>query len=198
MSTLKNILQQMMNGFEHANAGEYMSLRQKAAHLNNAPANATPVTKTTSFDANVGSKRRRVALFIGSELPGVIMDYVIQTCVNLKHELTVITFQTENTTRALLKCYEPALTDAGIDMDLVALTGDPIARLNRYLKSHPEIAFLACKDTGYLAHRYMDGPKDKNLLPVPVVVIETKQGEATKQHPMETQEAVVGSNNKIA
>jgi len=197
MSTLKHILQQMMNGFEHANAGEYMSMRQKAAHLNNAPVNAASESlQSTSLDAT-SAKRRRVALFLGSELPGEVMDYVMQTCQNLKYELSVITFQTENTANNLLKSYQSALADAGIDMKLVALTGDPIARLSRYLKSHPEIEFLACKDTGYLGHSYINGPKDKNLLPIPVVVVETKQGEAARRSTGETQ-ATADSGSKIA
>ena len=196
MSKLKDILKHMMNGFEHSTAGEYMTMRQKAAHLDNAPVYAKPVNvKTTVYEANSGSKRRRIALFLGSELPAEVMEYVIQTCTNLKHELTVITFQTENTARALLKGYEPALAEANIDFKLAPLTGDPIARLNRYLKSHPEIAFLACKDNGYLAHSYINGPKDKNLLPVPVVVVVTKQGEAAKQLDSNNQEA---KNSKIA
>jgi hypothetical protein len=189
MSKLKNILKQMLNGFEHANAGENLTMRQKAAHLNNAPVYAKPVNvEAMTFDADAKSGRRRVALFMGSELPGEVMDYVIQTCANLKHDLTVITFQTENTARALLRNYEQALLDQGISMKLKALTGDPISRLSRYLKSHPEIAFLACKDTGYLAHRYINGPKDKNLLPVPVVVVVTKQGEAAQQLEKETKQ----------
>jgi hypothetical protein len=195
MSKLKDILKQMLNGFEHANAGENLTMRQKAAHLNNAPVYAKPVNvKPIGFDKSRDSGRRRVALFMGSELPSEVMDYTIQTCANLKHDLTVITFQTENTARALLKNYEQALLDAGINMKLKALTGDPITRLARYLKGHPEIAFLACKDTGYLANRYINGPKDKNLLPVPVVVVVTKQGEAAQQLEKETQS---GSNSEI-
>ena len=190
MSKLKNILKQMLNGFEHANAGENLTMRQKAAHLNNAPVYAKQVdVESITFEPSSGSNRRRVALFMGSELPGEVMDYVIQTCANLKHDLTVITFQTENTARALLKNYEQALLDAGISMKLKALTGDPISRLSRYLKGHPEIAFLACKDTGYLAHRYVNGPKDKNLLPIPVVVVVTKRGEAEQQLEKETQQS---------
>jgi hypothetical protein len=189
MSKLKNILKQMLNGFEHANAGEFMTMRQKAVHLNNAPVYAKPVSvEAITSDASEGGNRRRVGLFMGSELPEEVMNYTIQTCANLKHDLTVITFQTENTARALLKNYEQALLEAGISMKLKALTGDPISRLARYLKGHPEIAFLACKDTGYLAHRYINGPKDKNLLPVPVVVVVTKQGEAAQQFEEETKQ----------
>jgi hypothetical protein len=125
------------------------------------------------------------------------MNYAIETCSNLKHELTVVTFQTENTARALLASYEQALQLANIDLKLVALTGDPISRLTRYLKSHPEIAFLACKDTGYLGHRYVNGQKDKNLLPVPVVVVVTKEGEAAQQLEKETQISE-NSNTKTA
>ena len=188
MSKLKNILKQMLDGFEHANAAEYLTMSQKSAQLSKSTAQvyATPVTvETITHDAGSNS-RRRVGLFLGNQLPSEVMEYVIQTCISLKHELTVITFQTEKTARALLNGYEKALRDAGIDMKLVALNGDPISRLSRYLKSHPEIAFLACKDAGYLGHRYISGTRDTSLLPVPVVVVVTKEGEAASQLDKET------------
>lgn len=198
MSILKDILKRMGKGFEHAYSGENMSLKQKEKYLNNSSVYAKPVNvEAITFEASNGSNRRHVALFLGSELPAALMDYVIQTCTTLKHELTVITFQTEKTARNLLKLYEKNMQDAGIELTLVALTGDPISRLTRYLKGHPEIAFLACKDTGYIGHRYINGPKDKNLLPIPVVVVESKDGKEAKQ--LETNTNVVGnSETKIA
>ena len=69
-----------------------------------------------------------------------------------------------------------ALEAAGVDMQLESLTGDePVAGLRRYLRSHPEVAFLACKDAGYLGRSYLHGSQSqkKNTLPVPVVVITT-------------------------
>ena len=60
-------------------------------------------------------------------------------------------------------------------MQLESLTGEPVAGLARYLRSHPEVAFLACKDAGYLGRSYVYGSQSqkKNSLPVPVVVITT-------------------------
>jgi hypothetical protein len=198
MSKLKNILKRIGDGLENAHAGENLGATQKGRQLNNAPVCVKPVNvqAITNNDGNTDN-RRRVGLFMGSELPAGLMNYAIETCSNLKHELTVVTFQTENTARALLASYEQALQLANIDLKLVALTGDPISRLTRYLKSHPEIAFLACKDTGYLGHRYVNGQKDKNLLPVPVVVVVTKEGEAAQQLEKETQISE-NSNTKTA
>ena len=195
MSKLIDIFKRIGEGLQHAHAAEYMTITQKGRQLDNASVYVKPVSvQTVVFDNETKDNRRRVGLFMGSELPAGIMTYAIDTCVSLKHELTVITFQTENTARALLKSYEQALKAANIDLKLVALTGDPISRLTRYLKSHPEIAFLACKDTGYLGHRTMNGPKDKSLLPVPVVVVVTKEGEAAKQLDQETR---VSRNSEV-
>jgi hypothetical protein len=198
MSKLKNILKRIGDGLENAHAGENLGATQKGRQLNNSPVCVKPVNvqAITNNEGNTDN-RRRVGLFMGSELPAGLMNYAIDTCANLKHELTVVTFQTENTARALLASYEKALQLANIDLKLVALTGDPISRLTRYLKSHPEIAFLACKDTGYLGHRYVNGQKDKNLLPVPVVVVVTKEGEAAQQLEKETQISE-NSNTKTA
>jgi len=195
MSKLKDILKRIGNGLEHAYAGENLSMTKKGRQLNNAPLYVTPVNvKAITNNDDNKDKRRRVGLFMGSELPAGLMNYAIETCASLNHELTVITFQTENTAHAILKSYEKVLQEANIDLKLVALTGDPIKRLTRYLKTHPEIAFLACKDTGYLGHRYINGPKDKNLLPVPVVVVMTKEGEAAKQLEKDIQ---VSENSEI-
>ena len=122
-----------------------------------------------------GSTARRIALYLGNELPPEVMDYVIQTCARVQHELTVLTFETENCARALLEPHRKALEAAGVDMKLVVLSSEqPIAGLKRYLRSHPEVAFLACKDTGYLGRSYLSGTRNQNSLPVPVVVVTTQ------------------------
>ena len=54
--------------------------------------------------------------------------------------------------------------------------------LDRWLRSHPEIAFLACKDSGYLGSSYLNGRQSKNELPVPVVIVTTK-GEGAQALP---------------
>jgi hypothetical protein len=118
------------------------------------------------------------------------MDYVIETCSRMRHELTVLTFQSGNSARALLDPYRDALVTAGVDMQVESLTGEPLTGLRRYLRSHPEVAFLACKDAGYLGRSYLYGSQShkKNYLPVPVVVITTAaeshgtQGQPASEH----------------
>jgi len=73
----------------------------------------------------------------------------------------------------LLDPHRQALDAAGVEMELVTLGGEPVSGLRRYLRSHTEIAFLACKDTGYLGRSYLNSVKGKNSLPVPVVVVTT-------------------------
>lgn len=174
MKKLTETMKQMLDALAFAHAGEYLTRREKARVLNQksgalniAPPAPEPV------NAPARSNARRVALYLGSELPSEVMEYVIQTCARLQHELTVLTFQTENTGRALLEPYREALEATGVDMQLVTLGGDPVASLRRYLRGHPEVAFLACKDTGYLGHSYLNCSKGKNFLPVPVVILTT-------------------------
>ena len=88
---------------------------------------------------------------------------------------------TESTGRALLQPHQEALDAAGVDMELVTLSGEPAPGLARYLRSHPEVAFLACKDSGYLGRSYLHGIQRKNALPVPVVVVATESEGAGKQ-----------------
>ncbi len=174
MKKLTETMKQMLDALAFAHAGEYLGRREKTRVLGQrsgaiakAPASPEPV-KVRS-----GSSARRVALYLGSELPAELMEYVIQTCTSLQHELTVLTFQSENTGQALLDPHREALKAAGIDMEVVILSGDPLAGLKRYLRSHPEVAFLACKDAGYLSRTYLNGTQGKNALPVPVVVVTT-------------------------
>ena len=168
MKMLTETMKQMLDALAFADAGEYLTRReksrvlgQKSGVIERAPFIPEPVK------ARSGSTARRVALYLGSELPPEVMDYVIQTCARLQHALTVLTFESENTARALLDPHRQALEAAGVEMELVTLSGDPMSG------SHPEIAFLACKDAGYLGRSYLNGAKGKNALPVPVVVVTT-------------------------
>lgn len=178
MKPLSNALKKMLNGLAYADAGEYLSRRQKSAYLENvnqtvednpgpapAPAPSKPVART--------SANRRVAMYLGSELPPAVMDYVIDTCASLEHDLSVLTFESGMVSSALLNPYSERLQAKGIDMEIARLSGEPIKGLARYLRSHPEIAFLACKDSGYLGRNYVNGTQLKSALPVPVVVVVT-------------------------
>lgn len=185
MSALTDTIKQMLNALACADAAEYLTPGQKTEYLNKskgitdspsqlAAATATPLAKPLT-------NNRRVALYMGSELPSEMMDYVLQTCGRLKHDLTVLTFQSETIGHALLKPYLETLTAAGIDLQLVSLIGDPIPGLTRYLRNHPEVAFLACKDTGYLGRSFLSGTERLNALPVPVVLLETQRPGVRKQ-----------------
>jgi hypothetical protein len=174
MKKLTEAMKQMLDALAFAHAGELLSGREKTRVLSrNSGAIKIAPAAPKPLKAGAASKARRVALYLGSELPPEVMDYVIQTCSRLQHELTVLTFESENTGRALLDPHQQALDAAGVEMELVTLSGEPIPGLRRYLRSHPEVAFLACKDVGYLGRSYLNGSQGKNALPVPVVVVTT-------------------------
>jgi len=174
MKKLTNTIKQMLNGLASADAGEYLTSRQKDGVLGALPNWIDNSRSGIALNETANtSKRRRVALYLGSELPQEVMSYLLETCVSMQHNLIVLTFQTEKTARKLLKPYMQELTSAGINMRLVQLHGEPIPALKRFLKGHAEVAFLACKDNGYLGRKYFQDNEGKNNLPVPVVVIET-------------------------
>lgn len=180
--SLTTALKKMLNGLAAADAGEYLTAQQKDAYLENVNVvKATDPAPVMSETAKPSNTRRRVAMYMGSELPAAMMDYVIETCSSLDHDLTVLTFETEEVSSELLKPYRDALRDSNIRTDVAKLSGEPLTGLARYLRSHPEIAFMTCKDSGYLGHSYLNGTQAKNTLPVPVVVVVTETGEAAAQ-----------------
>lgn len=193
MIKLTEEIKRMLNALAFADAGEYLTPRQKTDYLNRKTGAADAIQADTSVQAPATSERRQVALYMGSELPADMMHYVVQTCGHLKHGLTVLTFQSDSTARALLGPYADELANAGIAMKTVLLTGDPVAGLGRYLRRHPEVAFLACKETGYLGRSFLNGTQRQDILPVPVVLVATHeegvQSGASAQ-PRQTSEAV--------
>lgn len=189
MKKLTDTLKQMLNALAHADAGEYLNRQQKDQILDGVPA-LTEKTEAIKAARPSNSKRRRVALYLGSELPAEVMTYIVDTCENLQHDLTVLTSQTESTARALLQPHNEALNTAGVDVQLVQLSGDPISGLSRYLKGRPEIAFLACKDSGYLGRKIRQNSQGKNLMPVPVVVVDTGKADSSSQQPAENNDSI--------
>lgn len=186
MKALTETMKKMLDAMAHADAGEYLTRREKARILGqkSGPVNLAPATPEPAA-VRANSNARRVALYVGSELPAEVMDYMIETCARLRHELTVLTFQSESAGKALLQPYQQALAAAGVDFQMVTLNGDPISGLQRYLRSCPEVAFLACKDSGYLGRSYLNGTPGKNAMPVPVVVVTTStNGSGTQGQPV--------------
>ena len=175
MKALTSALKQMLDALANQHAGEHLSMQGKDTvldeQLGDFDASGSKVFEPAKARSN--SNMRRVALYMGSELPAEVMDYVIETCARLGHDLTVLTFQSRGAGRALLKPHYDALNEAGVEMEMEILTGDSVTGLARYLRSHPEFAFLACKDSGYLGRSYLKGTQRKDALPVPVVVVTT-------------------------
>ncbi len=178
MIKLTEEIKRMLNALACADAGEYLTLRQKTDYLNQKFSADNPIQAATPAPAQATSERQQVALYMGSELPADMMHYVVQTCGRLKHGLTVLTFQSDSAARALLSPYANELADAGIAMKTVLLTGDPVSGLARYLRRHPEVAFLACKETGYLGRSFLNGTQRQDILPVPVVLVATHEESA--------------------
>ena len=185
MKALTDAVKQMLNGLAHANAGDYISQREKLSVLNQSgQATSTPQTIEAVEENVVSSNRRHVGLYMGSGLPSEVMDYVIQTCRSLNNDLTVLTSESKKAANALLEPYKEALAEAGINMQVANFSGEPVPAMARYLRKHPEVAFLACKDSGYLGRGYVNGTQRKNALPVPVVVVAT--GKAAALSPQQT------------
>ncbi|MFO7542851.1 MAG: hypothetical protein R6W97_08615 [Thiobacillus sp.] len=170
MTKLTNEIKRMLNALAYANAGENLTLRQKAGHLNKSSGAAIEAAAPAPAQPATG-RRQQVALYMGSELPEDMMQYVLQTCARLNHGLTVLTFQSESSARALLSPYMDAFESAGISMKQVQLSGDPVSGLARYLSRHSEVAFLACNETGYLGRSFLNGTQRQDVLPVPVVMV---------------------------
>ncbi len=170
MSKLTDDIKRMLSALAFADAGEYLTLPQKDRLLKQGT--SVEITAAATAERSQPARaRQQVALYMGSELPADIMQYVVQTCARLKHGLTVLTFQPDSTAQALLDPYTDILKSEGIAMQVVSLSGDPVSGLARYLRRHPEVAFLACNETGYLGRSFLNGSQRQDTLPVPVVLV---------------------------
>lgn len=171
MSVLTEALKQILDGLAHQDAGEYLTPGQKTAELS-CCTSIKPIQQAVETEsAPVVERHRRIALFTGSDLSSDVMDYIRQTCTRMQYDLTVLSFESGHVTQELLAPYRQALDAAGIDIRLVTLGGNSISQLAHYLANHPEISFLACKESGYLGSSYVTVNQKKNEMPVPVVVI---------------------------
>lgn len=170
MSKLTDNIKRMLSALAFADAGEYLTLPQKDRLLKQGT-NVEITPATPAERSQPARARQQVALYMGSELPADIMQYVVQTCARLKHGLTVLTFQPDSTAHALLDPYADTLKSEGIAMQVIPLSGEPVSGLARYLRRHPEVAFLACNETGYLGRSFLNGSQRQDALPVPVVLV---------------------------
>lgn len=196
MIKLTTEIKRMLNALAFADAGEGLSLSQKTQYLSRKPGAENAIPAGTPAPIQAKSERQQVALYMGSELPADMMHYVMQTCGRLKHGLTVLTFQSDSAARALLSPYADELAQAGIAMNTVLLTGDPVSGLARYLRRHPEVAFLACKETGYLGRSFLNGTQPQDVLPVPVVLVATHEESAQRE--IHAQPSEVSANVRAA
>ena len=104
MIKLSDEIKRMFNALTFANEGENLTPRQKRRVI------AGGAAPTIAIDPTPAQKSGpQIGLYLGSELPADVMAYVMQTCIRLKHGLTVLTFQSESDARALLQPYQTEL-----------------------------------------------------------------------------------------
>jgi hypothetical protein len=177
-------LKRMLNALAFADASENLSMRQKA----NLLVGTSVAAKKPEVKQAVTAKPQ-VALYMGSELPADVIQYVTQTCSRLKHGLTVLTLQAESDARALLAPYQALFDENSIELNIIALTGEPVSSLVRALKRRPEVAFMVCNESGYLGNSLLKGRVGKDAIPVPVVMV-TTEGSATQDIDTKNSETV--------
>lgn len=171
MAKLMAALKQMLNALASADAGEYLTQSEKFHYLN--PNSGITLTPSVA-PASPVSTRKRIALYLGSELPAEIINYVLQSCTRLEHDLVVLTFQPESEAQALISPYTDALASAKIDLRLEVLSGDTNTGLARYLRRSNGISFLACNEAGFLGRGLLSGAQSPEAFPVPVVLVATR------------------------
>ena len=169
----------MLSALAAADAGEYLSMSHKLRYLNPGASNAMPPKVEPARPA---SPRKRIALYLGSELSADIIDYVVQTCTRLQHNLIVLTFQSSRDAQSLLSPHSDVLASAKIGLDLEILSGDTVSGLARYLRRHNGIAFLACNEAGYLGRGLLSGAQSPEAFPVPVVLVATRSSAKIAGH----------------
>ena len=179
-------IKRMLNALAFANEGENLTRGQKHRVIVDGTAPTLAIEPTPAQKSGP-----QIGLYLGSELPAEVMNYVMQTCSRLKHGLTVLTFQSEPDARALLQPYQTELEDTRIRVQLTVLSGEPPAALVQALRKRPEIAFLICNESGYLGRGLMKGIVRQDAFPVPVVMVAANGAAMSKPEQAEIAPAAV-------
>ncbi|MGQ9862373.1 MAG: hypothetical protein ACUVSD_10250 [Thiobacillaceae bacterium] len=171
-------IKRMLEALAFANLGENLNRRQKSRAIagSAAPAAVAPQEAVTA------AHLPQVGLYLGSELPADVMQYVVQTCFRLKHGLTVLTFQSELEAQTLLAPFQSTLDAAGIQPHVTVLTGEPPASLIHALRKRSDIAFLICNESGYLGRGLLKGTVRQDAIPVPVVMVASSEAATQPAH----------------
>lgn len=172
-------IKRMLNALAHANAGENLTRRQKSRAFADTPAQPAQASPAPA-DAPAAKPRTQLGLYLGSEVSSDIMQYVMQTCARLRHGLTVLSFQSEAEVQAILAPYQEMLSGAGIELQVVELSGEPPAALSRALRRRPEVAFLVCNESGYFGHGLLSHTQRNAGIPVPVVLVAANEGASSQ------------------
>jgi len=181
MKQMTQEIKRMLEALAFASAGDNLTRRQKSRIIAGTPA---PLAKPET-DA-VKKQRPQIGLYLGSELSTDVMQYVVQTCTRLNHDLTVLSFQSEGEVQALLDPYRNTLAEAGIEMLVTILAGEPPAALVHALRRRSDIAFLICSESGYLGRGLMQGSVHQDSIPVPVVLVAVSEAAGVHQPKEET------------
>ena len=177
MKFLNEALESMKKGFAHSHSGDYLTGTEKVRAImdidtkQHTARNVVVQNKQKTVKQN--RNRQSIAMFLGNELSKPLMNYMIETCQSLNNDLQILSFESNSTTEALVSPYQKELEEKNINFQKVKLSGNPMDALHQYLKSHPEVAFLACKEDGFLGRIYLSGNSAKFKLPIPIVVITT-------------------------
>lgn len=189
MKRLTAQLKQALAALAYADAGEMLTGSEKDRVLGRdgqlTPPSATtaagvppraprrPVAVPPAPVSGLFAGRKQVGLFLGASLDPAVLRYAADTCRDLDAALTVITFQTEDTARALLNPYLSELGSQGVVWRIARLSGEPRSGLVRFVKGEPRLLFLVATEAGFLGHTLISGAGRRVELGVPIVLVAT-------------------------
>jgi hypothetical protein len=189
MKRLTAQLKQALAALACADAGEMLTGSEKdrvlragelssPAALRSAPAAPPPAPRPAAAlpppaVSGLFAGRKQVGLYLGASLDPAVLRYAADTCRQLDAALTVVTFQSEETARALLGPYLAELGRDGVVWRIARLSGEPRASLMRFVKGEPRMLFLVATEAGFLGHTLLSGAGRRIDLGLPIVLVAT-------------------------
>lgn len=131
------------------------------------PPELMPASRET---AGLCAGQRRVALLADTPVSRGAMEQILALCQRMTASLVVLAPADRALATSILEALLPTLKQAGIDWDIVPLTGDLRKAVQDYLTTHAEVELVACDSRSGLAQAMFDGGSAGHILPVPLLM----------------------------
>lgn len=182
ITKLKNALNQMQEGLAHQNTTDFVPMSKKMSILGYGNEGELSLPSESPSRKAGEMKYQRIALVENGSGTDSALHYTIEACQRQNAEIDLLVHH--DSSDVSIKRMETKISESGISYRLQQLGTEGAKDISDYIVKQKALVFMVATPDDSIVRTLIEEtmPRRKRQLPVPLVLIENPQDQATHKH----------------